>query len=92
MYKCNNKKKTKCNNVEIKVNYFYIRYHHAAVCVPTVRGMFVYGGINSRGIGLKELWKFSLDSNRWSRLNVSDIMSNVQILSTESDFQNLLLF
>ena len=47
------------------------RYHHAAVCVPTVRGMFVFGGINGRGIALKELWKFSLDSNRWSRLNVS---------------------
>ena len=46
------------------------RQLHAAECVPALRAMYVYGGmVEGRG-SVREMWKFSLDSQRWTLLKV----------------------
>lgn len=44
------------------------RYHHAAVCVPALRAMYLYGGLESHTGALDSFWKYNMDSNRWSQL------------------------
>ena len=46
------------------------RYFHAAVCVSAVHAMFVYGGISDMEGTMHEMWRYNIDSSRWSKLEV----------------------
>ena len=52
----------------------FSRYFHAAVCVPSLKAMFVFGGLvtdsEQRVNATNEMWKFCLDTERWTRLEV----------------------
>lgn len=49
------------------------RYHHAAVCVPILKTIFVYGGIVQIGRNpdkyqaTNEFWKFAIESRKWTK-------------------------
>ncbi|XP_023931409.1 multiple epidermal growth factor-like domains protein 8 isoform X3 [Lingula anatina] len=47
------------------------RWFHSAVCIPTLRAVYVLGGlIHSAGVTVasNELWKFTLDTGRWTQI------------------------
>ena len=47
------------------------RYFHAAVCVPRVHAIYVFGGLlEDTGTATDELWKFNLDHLKWTQLAV----------------------
>lgn len=58
------------------------RYFHAAVCVPTTRAMYVFGGLIERTGAVKEMWKFSIDHKRWHQLLVSNSLRSFFFFST----------
>jgi hypothetical protein len=45
------------------------RYHHAAVCLPHLRALYIYGGITNRLGADNDVWKYNLDANRWTQLH-----------------------
>jgi hypothetical protein len=64
------------------------RYHHAAVCVPAERAIFVFGGILEHSGVSQELWKYSLEDDLWLRVSVRPLfcytLSKAWHLSIES--------
>lgn len=52
----------------------FYRYFHSAVCVPAVRAMFVFGGLVEQAGAIKEMWRYNLDTNRWSKQVVSAVL------------------
>ena len=55
------------------------RYQHAAVCVPTLHAMYVFGGLGTSG-AVAEMWKYNLDSSRWSKLQVGQLLLSLLLL------------
>uniref|UniRef100_A0A0L8GCI5 EGF-like domain-containing protein n=1 Tax=Octopus bimaculoides TaxID=37653 RepID=A0A0L8GCI5_OCTBM len=49
------------------------RYYHAAVCVPIIKTIFIYGGIVETGRKVQkykvtnEFWKFAVESRKWKK-------------------------
>ena len=46
------------------------RYQHAAVCVHILHAMYVFGGLVEGAGAVHDMWKYNLDSRRWSKLEV----------------------
>ena len=64
--------KSWCFFVQVYCFSVCFRYFHSAVCVPAVHAIYVFGGLLSdTGTATDELWKFNIDSNRWSQLQVA---------------------
>ena len=61
------------------------RYQHAAVCVPTLHAMYVFGGLGTSG-AVAEMWKYNLDSSRWSKLQVGSEDHCTEIKSSLGQF------
>ena len=68
-FKCINRSETYTLIVSIRG----CRYQHAAVCVPTLHAMYVFGGLGASG-AIAEMWKYNVDSGRWSKLQVRTTM------------------
>lgn len=49
------------------------RYFHAAEYVNSQRGIYVYGGIGTRGF-LGDFWKFDINSRRWMEMETHGIV------------------
>lgn len=58
---------------------YLCRYHHAAVCVPILKTIFVYGGIVQIGRNpdkyqaTNEFWKFAIESRKWTKEKVNNL-------------------
>ena len=48
------------------------RYYHAAVCIPTLHAILVFGGLSAQSGALREMWSYNLDSSRWRKLEVPE--------------------
>ena len=65
----------KCFNFTLLLFALYFRHFHAAVCAqvaPALHAIYIYGGLDSLGRAIKEMWKFNLSSLRWSNLSIED--------------------